>query len=371
LFEQIKFVYVATRHFEMDLDRVRLRVIVYYCWKRHMSPPDIFKEVNATLGNGSISLRTCQNLVNKFSSGDFEMNDATHSGRPPMDIDGRLQELLDENPHHSVRSLAQEIGVSAHAVHEHLRGMGKKYLTTCWIPHRLSEENKAARVRACEELLLMHRHSQFLHQLVTMDETWIYWDMENTGHQRKAWHGDGDQPVVAVKARGPTNRKHMLSIFWDCHGVLLMEVLPEGETVTADYYCLLLDRLITAIQMKRRRSSSSANWSMRYQHDNARPHVARKTVEKLNELRFIVLPHPPYSPDLAPSDFYLFSPLKSALRGKTYASKEDIQADIEAWIASKPREFFDAAFTKLPGRWQKCIDHAGDYFEHLSDTEPQ
>lgn len=60
----------------MELDRVNLRVIVYYCWKRGLHPPDICKGINDSLGDGSISVRTCQNLVNNFSPGDFDVTEA-------------------------------------------------------------------------------------------------------------------------------------------------------------------------------------------------------------------------------------------------------------------------------------------------------
>lgn len=351
----------------MELNREKLRVIVYYCWKRQMNSPAICKEVNDILGYGTISVRTCQNLVNQFSCGNFNLNDAEHPGRPVLDIDEDIQRLLHEDPHHSCRSLAFELGTSPQTVNSHLRAMGKRYLKTRWIPHPLSDENKAVRVRICEELLLMHRSMQFLRQLVTMDEIWIYWDTENVGHQGRTWRGDNDEPVVHPKPR--PNRKHMLSIFWDHRGILLMEVLPKNMTVNADYYCSLLDRLVFSIRDKRRRVKSPIGLNLYYQHDNARPHVARKTVAKLDELGFKVLLHPPYSPDLAPSDFYLFGPLKSALRGKKYVCVEDIQRDITAWLDSKSTDFFDAAFAKLPKRWQKCINHDGDYFSHLSDND--
>ena len=49
------------------------------------------------------------------------------------------------------------------------------------------------------------------------------------------------------------------------------------------------------------------------QHDNAWLHTARSTVATMHDLSFECLPHPPYSPDLAPSDFHVFGPLKEAM----------------------------------------------------------
>ena len=66
------------------------------------------------------------------------------------------------------------------------------------------------------------------------------------------------------------------------------------------------------------------------------------------------------------SDFYLFSPMKSALKGKKFQCADDVQMEIEAWLNSKSQQFFEAGIKKLPGRWQRCIDHGGDYFQRLN-----
>lgn len=350
----------------MDIDRSDIRVIVYYCWKRKMPAREIFQEVNNTLGSQTISLRTCYNLLNDYEAGRFQKVDAAREGRPSVDINDKIQELLDENGHHSCRNLAAELGVSPQTVCNHLHEMGKRYLANSWIPHRLTYENKIARVRACEELLAMQCENNFVNQLITMDEIWIYLDTESTGKQKKSWRGKEDPPVTLVKP--DVARKCMYTIFWDSKGVLLLDVLPSGETFTSDYYCRLLDLLVINIRDKRRRSFAPYVWNISYQHDNARPHVARNSMQKLKDLHFHVIPHPPYSPDLAPSDFYLFSPLKAAIRGKIYATVDDLHADITHWLANKPKEFFQTAFEKLPSRWQKCVDHDGDYFSHLRDS---
>jgi len=66
-----------------------------------------------------------------------------------------------------------------------------------------------------------------------------------------------------------------------------------------------------------------------------------------------VLPHPPYSPDLAPSDYYLFRSLQNALNGKKFTSDEDIKLFIESFFAEKDKNFFERGIMKLPKRWQK------------------
>ena len=159
----------------------------------------------------------------------------------------------------------------------------------------------------------------------------------------------------------------MLSLFWDSQGIILMDVLPPNESITAQYYCDLLEKLNVAVFEKRRRRMSHGNLYL--QHDNARPHTATITQEKITQLRLNILEHPPYSPDLAPTDFCLFRPMKSAFQGKDYASSSTVILDIQQWADSKPQQFFQDGINKLPGRWQRCIEHDGEYFENLCDVD--
>lgn len=245
--------------------------------------------------------------------------------------------------------------------------LGKRYLENCWVPHLLTEANKLNRVRICQQLLQMFGQNDFLYQLVTVDEIWIDWQNDGA-FNNKSWRGRGENPATTPK-RTLMNRKHLTTIFSDAKGVILMDILPRGQSIRADIYCEQLDRFVIAIQQQRRRLCHGGYHNIHFLHDNATPHTAVKTATKLYSIGFTILPHPPYSPDLAPSDFYLFSPLKSFLWGKNYNSAEEINADIKTWIDSKPREFFTNGIRKLPGRWRKFIEHAGNYFSHLSETD--
>jgi transposase len=70
-------------------------------------------------------------------------------------------------------------------------------------------------------------------------------------------------------------------------------------------------------------------------HDNARPHSAAATVNLLNSWSWKILPHPPYSPDLAASDFHVFPKMKKHLRGQRFHSNEDIQNEVKKWLRAQ------------------------------------
>ncbi|EZA48928.1 Histone-lysine N-methyltransferase SETMAR [Ooceraea biroi] len=98
-----------------------------------------------------------------------------------------------------------------------------------------------------------------------------------------------------------------------------------------------------------------------FHHDNARPRTSLVTREKLLQLGWDVLPHPPYSPDLAPSDYHSFRSLQNALNGKTLTADEDIKSLLELFFAEKDKNFFERGIMKLPEKWQKIIKQNGQY----------
>ena len=75
------------------------------------------------------------------------------------------------------------------------------------------------------------------------------------------------------------------------------------------------------------------------------------------------VPHPPDSPDLAPSDFCLFPKLKEKLRGCRYETIEEMKEAVTKVIDMLTQEDFHEAFQKLLEWYNKCIAARGDYFE--------
>ena len=98
----------------------------------------------------------------------------------------------------------------------------------------------------------------------------------------------------------------MISVWWNVDGIVHFELVPEGKAVNAELYTEQLDRVYEAMRQKYPTLISRKRALL--QQDNAPAHRAKKTQGKIAELDGIeVLPHPAYSPDLAPSDYGLFS----------------------------------------------------------------
>jgi len=98
-------------------------------------------------------------------------------------------------------------------------------------------------------------------------------------------------------------------------------------------------------------------------HDNALAHWALATQKKLAYPGFQCLDHPPYSPDLAPSDYHLFPGLKKPLKVRHFSSDAEVITAAETWLDGQPSEFFLSGLQKLQQRAKKCIEFRGEYVE--------
>ena len=153
----------------------------------------------------------------------------------------------------------------------------------------------------------------------------------------------------------------MLCVWWWCGGVIHWELVEKDQTITAETYCAQLDR----VQAKLRSPGLSvlSRSGVSFLHDNARPHVAQQTQAKINELGWELVTHPPYSPDLAPSDYHLFRSLEHSLRGKRFINVDQVKKHLSQYFASKSKSFYQRGIYLLPEKWQKVINSNGEYFE--------
>lgn len=161
----------------------------------------------------------------------------------------------------------------------------------------------------------------------------------------------------------------MLTVFFDVKGVVLSEFLAPGDTVTAETYCSLLGRLRENIQRKRpnlwgrgqvRRGGAR---SFLLHHDNASSHTAVPTFAYIGEHDMEMLPHPPYSPDLAPCDYFIFPRLKNEMHSTCHPNVRALQTAVQKALRKIPAEDFESALMSMPIRWIKCVAAQGDYFE--------
>jgi len=250
-----------------------------------------------------------------------------------------VEALVKENRRVTVHEIASHVdmshGSAHHIVHDALQF---RKVSASWVPRQLTAELKE-RADACQELLKRFEAEGdgFLGRIITGNETWVHYHQPETKKASKEWRHTSSPKPKKFRTQ-PSAGKVMLTVFWDERGVILEHYMPRGNTVTsATYADLLKNHLHPAIKSKR---LEVLNTGVLLQHDNARPHTAHSTAATIQGLSFECLPHPPYSPDLAPSDFHVFRPLKEAMGGKSFRSDEEVQQAVHEWLHSQPKGIF-------------------------------
>lgn len=316
---------------------------------------DVHRKICDVYGDDALTKRVCQKWFARFRSGNFDVEDRPRTGRPTEADNQEIKALVNANPKITTREIANSLNISQPTVVRRLKKIGYVSRLNVWVPHVLTEEQLTKRISFCDMLKKRNEIDPFLSRIVTGDEKWVLY--ENVDRQR-SWGPRGEPPPTTPKA-GLHPRKVLLSIWWDRKGVIYYELLPEGKTIDSKVYCQQLTKLNLAIKNKRPELANRRG--VMFHHDNATPHTSLKTRNKLLRLGWDVLPHPPYSPDLAPSDYHLFRSLQNSLNGKSFAHVEAIKLHLDQFFNNKTQAFYEQGIMNMPERWQKVIDNVGKY----------
>jgi len=131
--------------------------------------------------------------------------------------------------------------------------------------------------------------------------------------------------------------------------------------VNKQLYQEVLARLRDAVRGKRPELWENQTWML--YHDNAPAHALLLIRSYLAKHQTSVVPHPPYSPDLAPADFFLFPKIKATLKGRRFQTIEEIQENAISELRAITESTFQEAFQQWKKRWELCTASRGDYFE--------
>ena len=190
-------------------------------------------------------------------------------------------------------------------------------LSAKWAAKCVNADQKCQRSQPSEKIWNFSGAIQIIScqaRLVTMDETWLYhYDPERKQLSMEWRHSVSPCPKKFRVKKSAV--KVLALIFWDQDGFFLIDYLPKGQTINAEYYSSLLLQLKDILKEKRRGKVAKG---VLFLHDNVRAHRALATQKKLAYLGFQCLDHPPYSPDLALSDYHLFPGLKKKIESSPF-----------------------------------------------------
>ena len=271
-----------------------------------------------------------------------------------------VRDLVYSDRRIQVEEIAQALGISHGSVSTILHDrLGMRKLTARWVPKSLSDEQMATRASVCSAFVKRFRSKDdFRLRLVTVDETWVhYYEPENMAQSSvgRAWVPEAKEvqdATICWQGNGHSilGRKRRYYV-----GLFTQEKYNNWSVL-----CKLVRPVRTAIREKRRGKLSKG---VLLQQDNARVHTSKVAMDSVERNGYELIPHPAYSPDLAPSDFFLFPNLKKDIRGLHFRSDEEVVTAVEEWVNGKDPDFFSSELMALEHRWSKCITLEGNYIE--------
>ncbi|CAH1960467.1 unnamed protein product [Acanthoscelides obtectus] len=266
----------------MELNREHFRAIIYYNFQRQLSQQECLAELLSIFDNEAPHQWTISRWYGELKCGRLSLSD-----------DPRV-DLKDLN----IKILHEELGV--------------RKLVSRWIPHLLTEEQKAARVNWCQKTLERFNsgNSKDVYSIVS-------------GFTSAVWVFQGEEkPTKLIRSRSVS--RMMVATFVSKADHIATIPLNEQRTVTADWYTTIC--LPKTMQAQKRRQ-----------------YLTEENVELLD--------HPPYSPDLSPNDFFTFSKIKNRLRDQRFQSPEEAVDAVKNAVLDLPAN-----------EWNKCFEN---WFEPL------
>ncbi|CAH2010866.1 unnamed protein product [Acanthoscelides obtectus] len=310
----------------MELNREHFRAIIYYNFQRQLSQQECPAELMSLFGNEAPHQSTISRWYEEFKRGRVSLSD------DPKENADAVRKLIIEYRHVTYGEIEAFLKISKTSIKKILHEeLGIRKLVSRFVPHLLTEEQKAARVNWCQKTLdrLDSGNSKNVYIIVSGDESWIYCEEKLT-------------KVICSRSVS----KKMVATFMSTAGHIATIPLNEQKTVTADWYtAICLPKVITEL-----RKINPEKRIIPHQ-DNASWHTAQKTRQYLTEENVELLDHPPYSPN----NFCAFPKIKTS-------PEEAIDAFKNAHL-DLPANEWNKCFENWFERLLMCINLRGEYFE--------
>ena len=322
--------------------------------------------IQKAFADESMGITQIKEWYRRFKNGRTSVDSDPRSGRPsltttPENIE-RVRLAIEGDRRLTVRELENDLGIPKTTVWEILNQiLGMTRVCAKFIPKLLTTEQKDFRSEIAQDNLeIVSDDENVLKKVITGYESWVYGCDLEIKQEYSQWNcPDEPRPKKARQSR--SHVKSMLIIFFDCEGVVHYEFAPTGQTINKEYYVEVLKRLLDAVRIKRPHFWSSGDWLLH--HENAPAHSSNLVQQFLAKHKIVQLRQPPYSPDIAPCDFWMFPKLKTALKGMRFDDIETIQSNATRELNAIPKSAFEDCFKIWKHRWERVVQSNGDYFE--------
>ena len=321
------------------MEKSEFHVLIKHCFLMWKNTVQAKQWLDKCYLDSAPSEATVKRWYADFKCGRTDTNDDECSGHPNSAISlentKKPHKLVLANCKLKLGEMAEELKISEGNVFTFLREhLSMRKLFSKWLLHLLAVNQKQQCINDSEHCLQLFQcnKKEFCINL------WQWMKHESTTSllSQISSQFSRQQQVKAIQwpKMQTSAGKVLASVFWDAQGILFIKKRPL---------------------MKKKK--------VLFHQDNAPCYKLIATMVKLHELHFKLLPHPPYSPDLAPSNYWLFADLKGILQGKRFGSNEEVILETEAYFEAKDKFFYKKGIELLEKHWNQCITLEGDYVE--------
>jgi len=239
------------------MDKTEYCAVIKFFVKEGLTPNENHSNFIKVCGDSSPSFSTIKKWAAKFKHGCTSLEDDPSEGCPksatPPEIIEQVHDMVLDDRQMKAREIAETTSISKERVgyilHEELN---MKKLCARWVPRLLTADQKRTHMKISEQCLecFNKNTTDFVRCFITMDETWLHHYIPESKQQSKQWTGAGCSAPKKTRLV-PSAGKVMTSVFWDAEGILFIDYLEKGKTITGEYYSNPLTRLDEKIHEKR------------------------------------------------------------------------------------------------------------------------
>ncbi|GFT44632.1 histone-lysine N-methyltransferase SETMAR [Trichonephila clavipes] len=325
-------------------ERTEQRIGIKFCFNLGKSCAETIEMLQKAFKDECMGKTQIKEWYGRFKNCRTSVDSDPRSGRPSTGTSShnveRVRVAVEQDRRLTVRELEDEIRITKSTVWRILtENLGMTRVCAKFIPKLLSDQQKNLRLEIAQDNL----------EMINMEVS-----------------------VGATAEKSPSKSKqHQVNVvvFFYYEGIVHHEYAHTGQKINKEYYVEVLKRLRNAIRRKRPQLRESGDWLLH--HDNAPAHTSNLVQQYLSKHSIAQLRQPPYSPDIAPCDFWLFPRLKMPLKGHRFDNKQTVETNATNALKAISKTDFQECFNKWKHRYEQLVQPNGDYFEgcHPPDDE--
>ncbi len=315
-------------------------------------------------GTHALKITAVKKWAGCFRSGRELVNNDARAGWPTAACNTHNVEKVKreiEDSRKMTRDVAGSTNISHMSVHKLQQNLEMKVCSKLVLKVLILEQKKERVFIVSTFLNVCEMDLTLFGWIIVGEKSWIFRYDPSTKHQSMQWRRS-DELWHKKDRMAWSQQKLMLILLFDVQGVVMVEWVLYQKNVDTAFYIETLRKLRICI-WKKRPELRVENLFVLY-HDNAPSHQADSMQKFLEKNNMRLMPHPPYSPDLLPCDFFIFPKLKLALKGQHLGDLEGIKSKMAVYLRSISKSDFIRCYNDWLLCLRKCIALlGGKYFE--------